>query len=287
MKKTLIVLLILLLVFAAVYFYLNRSKGPTPSDTLRLASWNIRVFSNNSRDDTELRQICDVILDYDLVAVIELRDEKVLARAEVVLQDMGRDYDYVVSPPVGRRVKERYAFLYDRSLIDVVKPGEVFPDVGDEFIREPYYATFRAGAFDFTAIAVHVIWGDRVQARREEIQKLAEVYQAVQAMNPTEQDILLVGDFNRPPDDEKSYAKLNAIPSMIHLFDPPLKSHVEDTSLYDNIWFQAEYVKEYVGKHGIDHFDETDFADNDKQAKQAASDHRPVWAEFSMAKDDD
>ena len=289
MKKLLtILILILMLIGATAYYYYVKFIRVAPiSDTLRLASWNIRIFSDGSRDDTELRQICQTIMDYDFIALIELRDENILKRTEAMLETMGKDYDYQISDEVGRGVKERYAFLYDRSNVKVVEAGEIFPDPDDVFIREPYYATFASGQFDFTIIAVHVIWGNTVGARREEIKKLAHVYEYVQQMNPSEQDVLLVGDFNREPDDLKSYGQLRSITSMISLFDLPLKSHVEDTSLYDNIWFQSDHTREYKDISGIDRFDETDFGNDDSQAKLAVSDHRPVWAEFRTTQDDD
>ena len=86
-----------------------------------------------------------------------------------------------MSPPVRAKVKERYAFLFDPQIVRVIEDGEVFPDPNDAFLREPYFATFKAGEFDFTAIAVHVIWGDSVNQRRREVQELANVYRAVQA----------------------------------------------------------------------------------------------------------
>ena len=123
-------------------------------EVIRLASWNIRIFSDGSRDDAELNQICQTLKDYDFVSIVELRDEKVLHRTEVMLQAMGKDYDYQVSDAVGRGVKERYAFLYDTSKVEVVEPGKIFPDPEDVFIREPYYATFRSGEFDFTITGI-------------------------------------------------------------------------------------------------------------------------------------
>ena len=130
--------------------------------TFRLAAWNLRIFSNGSRNDNELRHIAKVLIDYDFIAIVELRDEVVLMRTEAMLAGMGRDYDYLMSGPVGAKVKERYAFLFDPQIVRVIEDGEVFPDPKDAFLREPYFATFKAGAFDFTAIAVHVIWGDSV-----------------------------------------------------------------------------------------------------------------------------
>ena len=255
--------------------------------TIRLAAWNIRIFSDNSRDDAELQLIANVLIDYDFIAVIELKDETVLRRTESVLELMGRDYDYLVSRPVGGKVKERYAFLFDQKLVDVLEDGKVFPDPDDAFLREPYSASFRAGQFDFTTISAHVIWGDSVPPRQREVGELANVYRAVQAMNGAEQDVILLGDFNRNPDDLLAYQPLMSIPGMTYLFQLPEKSHIKDTSLYDNIFFQASYVTEYTGNSGIDRFDETDFGNDDEAASLAASDHRPVWAEFRIDIDDD
>ena len=254
---------------------------------VRLATWNIRIFSDNSRDDHELRLIANVLIDYDFIAIVELKDERVLRRTENLLQLMGRDYDYILSRPVGENVKERYAFLFDQKLVNVLEDGMVFPDPNDAFLREPYFASFRAGKFDFTAITAHVIWDDSIPPRQREVGELANVYQAVQAMNGAEQDVILLGDFNRNPDDLSAYQPLMSIPTMSHLLNLPQKSHIRDTSLYDNIFFQSFYVTEYTGNSGIDRFDETDFGNDDKAASLAVSDHRPVWGEFRIDNDDD
>ena len=46
---------------------------------------------------------------------------------------------------------------------------------------------FRAGEFDFSVIAVHVIWGDTVGPRKAEVKALADVYRYVQEANGTEE----------------------------------------------------------------------------------------------------
>lgn len=255
--------------------------------TFRLATWNIRIFSDNSRSDEELQLIANVLIDYDFIAIVELRDENVLKRTVHLLELMGKDYDYVMSRKVGGKVKERYAFLFDQQIVDVVEAGMVFPDPNDAFFREPYFASFKAGEFDFTAIAVHVLWGTSVAKRRREVQELANVYQTVQDINGAEQDVILLGDFNRNPDDELAYQPLLQITGMLHLFALPQKSHIKDSSLYDNIFFQSIHVTEYNNESGVDRFDETDFGNNDRAASLAVSDHRPVWCEFRIDKDDD
>ena len=257
--------------------------------TLKLAAWNIRVLSDDSRDDAELHKIAKTLMDYDFVAISELRDEKVLKRLQRILSQSGAEYGYLISEPVGKMGsshKERYAFLYYKGLVSVIKDGAHYPDAADgnpdDFVRDPYWATFRAGKFDFSVIAVHVVWGDTVAGRQAEVMKLADVYQFVQKANGVEDDVLLVGDFNREPDDTIAYSNLMALPSMTQLFQLPQKSHIRDSSLYDNIFFQSDYVTEYLGNSGIDKFDETDFGNDDRAANLAVSDHRPVWAVFRI-----
>ena len=257
---------------------------------LRLATWNIRIMSDKSRTDTELSQIAKTLADYDFIAIVELRDETVLKRTQRILAQMGKAYDYQFSPAVGRGVKERYAFLYKPERVSVVREGELYPDAvddKDDFMRDPYWATFRAGDFDFSIIAVHVVWGEEVADRKAEVKALADVYRYVQGANGDEDDVLLVGDFNLNPNDEESYSQIMAIPSMTRVFELPQKSHIRDTSLYDNIFFQTDFVKEYLGRSGIDKFDETDFGNDDKAANLAVSDHRPIWAVFGTNLEDD
>jgi endonuclease/exonuclease/phosphatase family metal-dependent hydrolase len=278
------------LVFILALFGLMSDVGICIPAELRLAAWNIRIMSNKSRTDAELKQIARTLADYDFIAIVELRDEAVLKRTQRILLQMGKAYQYQLSPAVGRGVKELYAFLYKEDLVSVVSRGELYPDAADgkdDFSRDPYWATFRAGEFDFSVIAVHVIWGDSVGPRKAEVKALADVYRYVQEANGTEEDVLLVGDFNRNPNDAESYSRIMAIPSMIRLFELPQKSHIRDSSLYDNIFFQMDAVTEYLDRSGIDKFDETDFGNDDKAANLAVSDHRPVWAVFSIDRDDD
>ena len=268
-------------------FYIEAGEPQPTTPELRLAAWNIRIFSNASRDKAELRQIANTLIEYDFIAIVELRDEAVLRRTVRLLKSLGRDYDYLMSPPVGARVKERYAFLFDSAQVRSLAVGAVIPDPNNVFLREPYFASFRAGEFDFTAVVVHVIWGKSIKQRRREVYSLADVYRVVQAANGPEQDVILLGDFNLNPNDV-AYDSLLDIPSMRQLFKSPLKSHIKDTSLYDNIFFQTDYTREYTGHSGIDRFDETDFGNNDKAASLAVSDHRPVWGTFDTgSKDDD
>ncbi|MCD4781796.1 MAG: endonuclease/exonuclease/phosphatase family protein [Candidatus Omnitrophica bacterium] len=255
-------------------------------EELKVCSFNIRIFSNKSRDDSELKNIAHVLKHCDITAIQELRDEKVLVRTTKILEKFGYDFDYIISPSVGNKVKERYAFLYNPQLIDVVEDGQLYDDVHDDFIREPYYATFKSGNFDFILVTIHLLYGRNKEERRPELIKLAQVYEMIQKKYPNENDIIMLGDFNFSPDD-KGWNRIKKYHTMTYLIRPPAKTTVTDTSLYDNIWFQRQYVKEYTGKSGIIKFDENMFSNNDQRAKIVVSDHRPVWAIFKTTLDDD
>ena len=257
---------------------------PTWAEDLLLASFNLRISSTGSRTDAELEQIADRLQQFDLVAIQEVRDPAVVDRTLAILQGRGQSYQALVSEPVGRGVKERYAFLWRPDKVQALGPGAFFPDPDDAFIREPFIASFRAGAFDLTLATMHTLFGDTVAGRRAEDDLLADVYQVVQDADPQEQDVLILGDFNLPPED-RGFDRLRAL--LTPLFTGEIRTTISDASLYDNIWFEPQYVQEYAGEFGVDQFDETDFGGDDGAAEAAVSDHRPVWAKFRVDGPDD
>ncbi len=254
---------------------------PVPQGQIRLASWNIRIYSTGSRDDSELELIADRLQQFDLIAIQELRDEDVVQRTLAILAARGEVYQAIVSEPVGRSVTERYAFYYRPDHIIPLDNGHIWPDTNDEFIREPFFASFKADQFDFTLISVHVIFGDSIGDRRAENVLLDDVYRTVQDADPNEQDVILLGDFNLPPEDQGT-------DEVDFLLDPVfsnVKTTISDASLYDNFWWDS--ITEWTGESGIDRFDEAVFGDDDGAASLAVSDHRPIWVTFRTDVDDD
>ena len=184
------------------------------AETITIATLNIRIFSTNSRDDCELRQICNILKEFDLVAVQEVRDTEVLERTVGILEsEYGLAYRYMASPAVGtERSKEIYAFLYRADKVTALKSLGVYHDPQDDFIRGPFTALIQAGNFDY--------------------------YASVQSRD-SENDVLLVGDFNLGQDDE-SFMSLKAMPNMIYV-NEQLPTTIRER-LYDNIWFQANFT---------------------------------------------
>jgi endonuclease/exonuclease/phosphatase family metal-dependent hydrolase len=257
------------------------------SQPLRLASWNIRHLSKK-RSSEGMEIIANIIHNYDFVNIIEVKDREVVNRlCDLLSQEYNLSYAYEISPAVGRGSKEHYCFLYNQKRVRLLQPGRLYPDPDDVFMREPFYATFACGQFDFTVISIHVVWGTHVGERRKEITQLANVFRHIQGADPEENDVLLLGDFNRPPEDDLAFGALKSVPDMVYLFGEPTRTMIGDTNLYDNIWMQRHFVREFTDTQGMVRFDESVFARDRAAALRLVSDHRPVWASFTTCGTDD
>lgn len=265
---------------------------------LKLAAWNIEFLGRKKRNVDDLREIAKILNQYHFVAITELIHKKDLDKVMTILsKEMEKDYGCMVSPVVGwedSRYKEYYAFVYDKDIVSVVDMGGLYPDSTNrqegKFQRNPYWATFRAGEFDFSVIVVHVTWGENVKPRNAEVRALDAVYNYVQKENGDENDVLLVGDFNRWPD-LKAFEDLKEIDTMKALFykkDGHRSNTAKTPQLYDNILFQDKYLStEYAKKYDVYEFDTEVFKGN-REAAERVSNHLPVWAVFRIdLKDDD
>jgi endonuclease/exonuclease/phosphatase family metal-dependent hydrolase len=206
MKKPIQLLLILLFFFSCSLLF---------GETISIATFKIRIFSTNSRDDEELYQICKLLKEFDFIAIQEVRDTQILERTiSMLMNQFSLNYKYLTSDRVGtERSKEIYAFLYRTDKVKPLKNFGLYQDAEDHFIRELHVALFRDREFDFYAINMHSIYGNSVGERRFEAKKLAGVYAVVQSLDG-ENDVLLMGDFNLAPDDS-GFQSLKHIPNMI------------------------------------------------------------------------
>lgn len=119
--------------------------------------------------------------------------------------------------------------------------------------------------------------------RRGEALLLDDVLRDVRAAVPGEEDVLLVGDFNLPPDD----AGLDELRQILRpVFPAGTGTTIADNDL-DNVWLDPEASREYTGVAGVDRFDESAFAGDDDAASLAVSDHRPLWLRFATDGPDD
>lgn len=271
---------------------------PRSANTLRIATFNIRILSSASRDECELAYIAGLVRGFDVVAIQELRDIKALDRLRKALDEdkvvkVPKDtWQAEVSKPVGRGVKELYAFLYREDRVEVIAKGRLVADRKDRFIREPYFASFRAGQDEFTLLSIHALYKSKnAPERRLEFAALADEFGKLRRKQPTGRRLILVGDFNDPPGNARFAETLLAVRSLgCRLAEgPEIRTTIGDKSLYDNVcYLGAGAAGDPVGRDRIDKFDRSVFGCDPslseakfdaclKRASKAVSDHRPVW----------
>jgi len=256
---------------------------------LVLATWNLRMLSSNSRSDEDIAKICEILARFDLVAMQEVLDMRVLDRCRETMAAKGLERAYLLSTAVGTSThKEHYAFFYDPAVVSPDGKADVVADPGDRFIREPYHCSFQSGNFDFTLITVHILYGSgkKDPKRLAELDAIADVFNAIQAEDPKENDVILTGDFNEEPNSPRFHS-LGSIPTISFLV-MKVKTVIFDSSIYDQIIWQKQYTGyEYTGDWEVVKFDEEMFGNKDEVASAAVSDHRPVWASFNTDEQDD
>src|SRR5205814_1376185 len=98
-----------------------------------------------------------------------------------------------------------------------------------------------------------------------------------------EKDLILLGDFNEQHQrpnlgifDQMGWKRLN-----------DQTTNLSSSEVYDNLLIDPRFTKEWTGISGTWRFDESDFANDDHEAAESVSDHRPAWAEFSTVGADD
>jgi len=280
-------------------FFATCAKSP-PSDhqesTISIASFNLLHLGwDNGKD---LNTLARVIARYDVVALQEVMNLDTLQRLKSILDTLtGIRWNAIASSQkIGRTsYKEYYAIVFrsDRTTY-VQQSASVWADSLDEFEREPFYASFRSGNFDYTLIVMHSDFDSRKEVMRREARALKNVFNVIQDLDPHENDLILVGDFNLCADDT-GWVSLKGLPTMTHFIAcstlTTINARGNLTSSYDNIWIQASYTgREYSGTSGVDYYYTTLLKDEGqpaRAARQKISDHLPVYALFITNKEDD
>lgn len=178
-------------------------------ESINVAVWNIREFGKVRRTVAAQHYIAEILGQFDLIAIVELRDD--LGDLGCVLPFLGKTWDVVYSDWIddagGNR--ERSAFLFDRRAVTFnglaaeIDATRVKADTewlsSQSFWRAPYMCSFRSGNFDFIAIATHTRWGDSIEGRRKELQMLADwIEKRFKNPDVEDTDLIVMGDFNIP-----------------------------------------------------------------------------------------
>jgi endonuclease/exonuclease/phosphatase family metal-dependent hydrolase len=268
-------------------------------ETLNIATWNIRELGKSPRSEAALHYIAEIIGQFDLVSIVELRDD--LTDLGRVLKILGPYWHAVYSdmiPDAGGN-HERLGFVYDKravaftGLAAAANPPR--RKVGTEFVpeftwwRTPYMASFASGNFDFVVLTTHVRWGSGVAERSTELASLAKWIDLKRQQKTLEdKDMIVMGDFNIPSRRSSLFKTLTAK----HLALPGALATLEfGTDLakgkrYDQIFHYPIYPENFTNAGGV-----LDFYAGDHRplfpalAKEKftyqVSDHLPLWIQIN------
>ncbi len=277
-------------------------------ETINVAIWNIREFGKSPRTDAAIHYIAEILGQFDLIGLVELRDA--LADLGRVLPILGPSWHVVYSDWINDDGGngERTAFLYDRRAVtfnglaaEVDAPRHKTATeylAKQSFWRAPYLCSFRAGNFDFLALATHTRWGDSLKGRQAELQMLADwIDVRVKSKTVEDRDLIVMGDFNIPKINDKLFNALTSRGLQIPESLANLKSgdqalagsNLGKDARYDQI-LHLPTMKQRFSKSG----GTLDFFINDDHIKELfpvenytrdqfsfqLSDHFPVWVQI-------
>jgi deoxyribonuclease-1-like protein len=269
-----------------------KNLGMKTAETIRIATFNIKVFGESkSQDSNVMGVLAQVINQFDLIAIQEVRggDSRAIDRLIQLVNVSGGNYASILSEPIGRTSqKESYAFVWDQSRIMLVpNSAYVVQDAADRMHREPMVASFEVRLpsasgrlpFSFNIISAHTD-PDEVSASTgiNELDVLDDVFVRVrdyEFQTNGQEDTLLVGDLNV---DVAGLSELGRIPNVVSVAGN-VKTNTLRTKTYDHVVLDRTVTTEFTGRFGVLDF-QTELGLTQEQAN-AVSDHQPVWAEFS------
>jgi hypothetical protein len=279
-------------------------------ETINIAVWNIREFGKVHRTEPAIHYIAEIIGQFDLVAIVELRDDlEDLRRVLCYLGDSWRIvYCDWIDDPGGN--KERVAFVFDRRAvihnglaaeIDAPRSKKTQEYLASQsFWRAPYMCSFRSGNFDFVVIATHARWGDSLDARQAELQMLADwIDKRTKNKFFEDHDLLVMGDFNTPKLTDKIFGALVSRGLMIPKPLVQLKvgkrviggANLGEDARYDQILHMPTLDENFTNAGGVldffiddAHIDELFPGKNYSREKFTfqMSDHMPVWIQIKV-----
>lgn len=229
----------------------------TATETLLLATWNLRDFDSNKfgegpRLAESFHYIAEVIAAFDLVALQEVNED--MRGLEVVMDMLGPAWRYIATDvtegPSGNN--ERMVFVFDTNKVQFKHiAGElVIPQSGlvggtQQFARSPFLVRFQAGWFKFNLCTVHLYYGDNSGSGYERrVQEIAAVAKFLKKRADTDQqNYILLGDMNvvSPDDDTMKALKKQKflLPADLTLDNDALRwvSNMNGDKHYDQIAF--------------------------------------------------
>lgn len=231
------------------------TKARRPN-SLIIGSWNIRAFDGGMpRLDESFHYIAEIISAFDICAVQELRDD--LKPLKRLMGLLGPNWDYFVTD-VGNHEganHERMGFIYNRDKVffrnvigEIVIPSDTLSD-GSQIARTPFFAAFQAGWFRFTLCSSHIIYGDNLSKRAEEITAITKAL--LKRAKREDQVFVFLGDMNIESRDDKVWKALANSGMEVPHFEA---SNMKGDKFYDQIAYTvkgASTRKTRLLRHGV------------------------------------
>lgn len=229
----------------------------TASDTLLLATWNVRDFDSNKfkqgpRLSESFHYIAEVISSFDLVALQEVNED--MRPFERVMDLLGPAWRYIATDvtegPSGNG--ERMVFVFDSTKVqfkhiagEIVLPRSSLVDGEQQFARSPFLVRFQSGWFKFNLCTVHLYYGD--DSGEGFARRVAEIDAVAKFLKKRAQEdgqnYILLGDMNvvKPDDDTMKALKKHKflLPADLTLDNDELRwvSNMGGDKHYDQIAF--------------------------------------------------
>ena len=290
-----------------------KSKVPSSKldETISIATWNIREFGKIPREESSIHYIAEILSQFDLIAITELRDN--LGDLRRTMDLLGSNWDVIYSDfiPDHAGNKERMAYVFDKRAVQFtglaaeLDPKRVRTSDGrrirdNDWWRSPYMLSFSAGSFDFVMISAHIRWGSSTKARLKPLEMLADwIIERRESEFAVDKDVILLGDFNIT---SRRSSLFKAITSRgLRLPNALSKNKLRGTNLsqknlYDQILHYPTDGKRFTENAGIVPFYESDadiakYFPNESMSKHEftyqLSDHLPLWAQINVNLADD
>lgn len=164
----------------------------TQTNQLSIISFNIQVLGRTKISNPQIASIIiDIIDDYDLIAIQELRDNTDFTLVELK-RLMPEHYKIIAGPREGRSSsKEQAVYIYDDRVLDFISEYN-YEDLSDIFERSPYIGIFETDdkKLSFQIVNVHISPG----SAKSELTYLAIL--SSQLITKHQKEVVIVGDFN-------------------------------------------------------------------------------------------
>jgi len=209
-------------------------KKDRQPNSLIIGSWNIRAFDDGiPRMDESFHYIAEIIDHFDICAIQEVKTD--LAPLRRLKDTLGPNWDFFVSDVSTHKGgnNERMAFMYNtdrvlfRNLIgEIVLPKNTLSS-GQQPARSPFFASFQADWFKFSLCSSHIIFGDNIKMRAEEIKAISKAL--VKRAKSEDQVHIFLGDMNIEKKNDEAMKALKDSKLTVPDFGP--------TNMGGNRWF--------------------------------------------------